>query len=741
MSDQKKFVLDGAVCKCSQSKVSAILKVTSQTKVRIQGKLKATEKDLQFMPPFFGNCNNDPKKSCTPQLQAWQQTTATTTFGGSSQFLLESSSCKCSQGGTITIDDHKQVDNPVEPDPVENTIFIGCIRFYRSADNAGGAFGMKDNGYNGEFGFDAFNKATCAEGLIGEYQELIGITPAEDAISGVAKYLCPYLSIWPPDVEGNTDNKKSTVTLYVNAQKASKLLKSDADIVFSSSNANITLNTTTLHLKIDDPAVPLTITCKGPFEEDVAITAKAKGEPQVLGKLIIKANAVRYKTIIQPVELSFGAQASAAISAIPHTPLINDLIRFFNTHSFNQAYIYGVPANDTKKVTFQVSEFENAGLLLQKEDGNRYLKKDTENDPDTVRYNRMVEQRFAAYLVNQEKKQAAREDMQKKAIEVLKRFDKHFEFKTGRKSLQYTLKQYEDKIASKAWNHPDVQKAYADYSAAKTYYDTMGSADTWLKKDKILYFFYTNDIYAAKKPDAKVLAYSETFSGVAHIFQAALTDTDVNGVVMHELGHALGLRHTFDEQALGTYSIKEPGKTYRDDVNEEIRSKKVDVHTKEGMVERMKKDQKAASKEGLSSAQVEGLGQMESDYSSLETTVKKSFVPNLDDFVATVNDTIQKENGTFQHTNSGVTITSIEQEITKLESEIKVLEGTAKSAERTMLLKKAKAQHSTKENYLDYSQDSQGNMSRDFKRKTFYQWQWQFMQLVGKSKRYFEEIK
>lgn len=741
MSDQKKFVLDGAVCKCTQSQVSATLKVTSQTKVRIQGKLKATEKDQQFLPPFFGNCKNDPKTPCAPQLQAWQQTTATTTFGGSSQFLLESSSCKCSQGGTITIDDHKQVDNPIEPEAMENTIFIGCIRFYRSADNAGGNFGLADKGYDGEFGFDAFNKATCAEGLIGEYQELIGITPAEETINGVRKYLCPYLSIWPPGVEGNADNGKSTVTLYVNAKKASKKLQDAADIVFFSSDANIALNSTTVNLEIDGAAIPLTITCKGPFEQDVTITAKAKGEPQVLGQLIIKANAIRYKTTIQPVELSFGPQASATISTIPHTALINNLISFFNTHSFNQAYIHGIPATDTKRVTFQVSEFEKAGLLSQKEDGKMYLKKDTEDDPDTETYNTMVEQRFAAYLVNQDQKQAAKEDLQKKALEVLKRFDKHFDFNTGRKSLRYTFKQYENKIATRAWNNPDVQKAYTDYSAAKARYDAMGDADIRLKKDKTLYIFYTNDIYAAKRPDAKVLAYSATYSGVAHIFQAALTDTDVNGVIMHELGHALGLSHTFDERTLKTYAIREQGKVYRDEVREDIRVKKDYWVEKKSEIERMKQDQKTALRENLSPAQIKGLVYIESNYNSIESSVKQTYAFNLDAFVTTVNDTIQKENDTFQSATSGETIEALRQEVTKLENEIRALEVTVQKAERAKPLNRAKTQNSTEENYLDYTQDSQGNSRSNFKRKTFYQWQWQHMQAVGKSRRYFEEIK
>lgn len=124
----------------------------------------------------------------------------------------------------------------------ENITFAGCIQFYRSKEHAVGKYGVADSSYKGSFGFDKFDKKVCAEGLIGEYQDLKGIVPKVEVISGIKKYLCAYLSIWPPNVEGNQDNAKSKVTLYVKAEEVLTQLANNANIEFVCSDPNIIIN-------------------------------------------------------------------------------------------------------------------------------------------------------------------------------------------------------------------------------------------------------------------------------------------------------------------------------------------------------------------------------------------------------------------------------------------------------------------------------------------------------------------
>lgn len=147
MADQQKFVLDGAVCSCNKGCADGKLKVTSQFKVRIQGKLKATDKDNVILPPFFGNCNNDPKTPCIPQLQPWQDVTSKTTFSKSRQSLLEGSSCMCSMGGKVTIKDHKQQHDPVELKPASEMEII-AIKWLDENNNVIGTKLINESNFN-----------------------------------------------------------------------------------------------------------------------------------------------------------------------------------------------------------------------------------------------------------------------------------------------------------------------------------------------------------------------------------------------------------------------------------------------------------------------------------------------------------------------------------------------------------------------------------------------------------------
>jgi len=103
----RKYVVDGACLKCTLGSTEGKLKVTSQTKMHIQGKKVATDQDVQVMPTF-GSCKaSSPPPPCVPDLQQWKKTSKKVSMG-SNKFVMENSVIQCSRGGMITVKDHTQ---------------------------------------------------------------------------------------------------------------------------------------------------------------------------------------------------------------------------------------------------------------------------------------------------------------------------------------------------------------------------------------------------------------------------------------------------------------------------------------------------------------------------------------------------------------------------------------------------------------------------------------------------------
>ncbi|SIT01427.1 protein of unknown function [Zobellia uliginosa] len=102
----KIYVLDGALLQCDQGFTPAKLMVTENQKVKIQGKFKATDMDVQ-VPQTFGQCKLKPTSGgylpCVPALQKWTKTTEKATLGKAKKFLFEDSECMCATGGKVTV--------------------------------------------------------------------------------------------------------------------------------------------------------------------------------------------------------------------------------------------------------------------------------------------------------------------------------------------------------------------------------------------------------------------------------------------------------------------------------------------------------------------------------------------------------------------------------------------------------------------------------------------------------------
>jgi len=103
----RNYVIDGGMVTCSLGTATGKIKVTSQQKIYIGGKLKATDQDTNLVLPC-GTCNrSSPSPPCTPQLLRWKNTSRNVSIGNK-KFIMDDSYTQCRFGGILTILRHAQ---------------------------------------------------------------------------------------------------------------------------------------------------------------------------------------------------------------------------------------------------------------------------------------------------------------------------------------------------------------------------------------------------------------------------------------------------------------------------------------------------------------------------------------------------------------------------------------------------------------------------------------------------------
>ncbi|MDI9312437.1 MAG: zinc-dependent metalloprotease family protein [Limnohabitans sp.] len=635
---------------------------------------------------------------------------------------------------------------------IEPFHFPACVYFYRSKAQAEGKYGKLDKEYDGEFGFDTFDKKVCAEGTYTNYETIISAVPAEETVKDEKVHLTSYASLYPPNVLDNPNNTKSKITLYVLAKEDEKKKKDTHDVKFVSSNPNairiISNDTLTMTVGDKNPQ-PITIECIAPFDKDVEIKALGVGDVFPIGRLVIKANATRYKTTIQPVEVIFedSSQSNSPSTGLitkTHEPFFKELEKKFNTKSFNQAYIYGLLASQTYQIKFNKSDF--AKYFIEEPTLKKtYLIKKIGEDSDAKDFNKLVESKFANLLANIQNNKTA--EIEIKVVRQIKKFLEIFDTKFDYKrkiNIQYHIKKHQEKIATKAWNDSEVQKQYQEYLKLKKQLE-QAATPIPLPQNEVLYLFYTKSLYGGTSQESidvgiatatanntslkesnisTVYAYSLHESGICYIFDVALNNTGIGiDTIIHELGHSLGLHHTF-ETTLGKSEKRIVGKRYKEDIKSEINS----------LESKKKKKNETVNYEsncGIKYSRIKGvLERIENVSISLfeQYFLESLILPNegaLDmesnnEFFIGKSESSEEENLTIQD----------------IHNKIKELEEEIKKSESLIIHNNWHEQSKTEENYMDYTQFFNKEPNTDFQYKRYTNKQWEKMQQIGSDKKY-----
>ncbi|KFF09035.1 hypothetical protein [Chryseobacterium luteum] len=624
----------------------------------------------------------------------------------------------------------------------EKYVIEGKIKFYRSKTHSEDKLGIQDNLYKGEFGFDLYNKKSCPKKGFIHYYNIEGNSLEKINDEKYEEYICPYVSIWP----------KTKIMLYVKAEKnpgAEELLEYECTEwnkntnTFSKASSAITITKEKPEEDKKDKNKKhfnISINCTAAFENDISIVAKYNNE--TVGRVIVKANSKIYEAEIQPVLIKFGTISNSEMSSSKtHDAFIKeDFLNFFNTKSFNQAYLHGTLASETHTVIFSLNDFIEKKIIVSRtitSDEKKSLPsaKNGYYIIDKEQYNSLIEKRYCRLVdPENEKRQKTKEKLMLCIQKILSHFKLGFKY-DEEVNLQKAKEFFSNQTATSIWKKAEVQTAFKEYESIKKNY----TGDIFLNKKDKLHLFYTKDIEGTLKIDDTedeiagiAQAFSKLGSATCHIFNNALNDKASTGLIVHELGHSLSLEHTFPSQLeKNITSSKEQlnkKKEKKKDLEKKILSYALDLKNYIG-IDRVYRDINTVVNAKISNISQEYfenyfIAYFTGTYTNYNLGVKIDYTE--------MNDIIKIEEKTLP--------LPVENPIEKIQKEIEALVEEIKVMEKQLTTERVRISE-TEENFMDYRQKSSGSFNTSFEYKSFYQWQWQKIINFGIQNKHFKEVK
>lgn len=672
---------------------------------------------------------------------------------------------------SVKFGDIEQIDiEDLMESAVESTqptsVFHPLVQFYRSEPHSNNLFGNENGSdaatYNGTFGFDSFHSKVHAEGWINKYSVLKGIEHKTPIVRDYKKYLCPWASIWPPNVPGNQGKGREKITVYLKALESDKESPDrTGSVTVKSSNENaVKVSPQSLTLTTNGAVQSLELECIASFAEEVSIDV-FNVDNRLIGRLNLLPNDKLFKTILQPVKVSFGT-ASPEVKEVSHETFMQNVCDKFNNNSYNQAYIQATLSEKTHEITLERSEFIKPNYLneLYNQANNKvlFLKKDSLDDNDTRLFNNDIEGRYAAFLNGQGDARVALEEYRNAAIAFLTEFKRRFRY-LG-EGVDKAIRMRTNKAAFRAWNHERVKPLHIALETTKAAYEALSNNLPSLDKKGKIHVFYSTDIegavnisrhraaygnnYITTPVSAWIPGYANTGSGVTFIYNSIFTEADVDGIILHEIGHAFGLEHPFDLE--GKNPPRSNGIKFKEDYEKEIRKidQKINSLTDkkteaENLERRLANNTVDQNETVIINTVCMYYKALKHQLDLLERYSKDAITCYNACFNYVVVNLIPLEEGTMQ-TGTGkelISSTMIQQDI-DIEKNEKIRLENLKNAAPSMPrgFDEAKGQSETLENYMDYVHQANGSPNGKYKRLLFYHWQWTEMRKTGEERGY-----
>ena len=581
---------------------------------------------------------------------------------------------------------------------------------------------------------------------------------------------------------GNTSKAK----IYVKLEHDSEYKNGDADyglITFESSDPkSITFKGATngvLQIGLTEQdkdenkhqntykALPsIEVECLKSFANEIKITAKT-GKGREIGQLLVYPNQTEYTVTVQPVLITLGASTDSKSVDIATSSLTqintSDLEKQLNEHSLNQALIKCAIAPMTQTFTFDKSIVRE---YLKKEGGKEYL---TGDDNQRKLFNEAIENQYSTIIEGThaeeitKKNEAYNKSSMHSAIQnYLKAIDKKFKYNTeASNKYKEVSKALEDTKIKNAVEHKIIKNG--SNGVHDLFLVAEQKMNAMLKRDGItssgnkpmyvgkipkvgtIYIFLYPDIEASYADDfsmdltkGEVPGYTSRGGGLSHIFKECFTLPDA---IAHELGHALGLQHTFEKELGNTNSTLKTQEEY----DKEIEQMKENLNSVNLEEKKYNKGLKSIISSGLTDSNEYPKYESMDRYYTRIKNLSENFIDwrkNYNSYLR-FNDFLDKLKAASLYENdlSKIkihqdikSITQIKADKAKVESEIKILEAKKNSAPKNKDLKgdlNYKAQSTTLENYMDYDFDDAGITNTDFERKTLTKQQWDIIRENG----------
>lgn len=494
--------------------------------------------------------------------------------------------------------------------PIISAKKLDCeVSFFRSVDQLNNKSSIEDKGYSGDFGFDRYNENLSGKGPLAVKYFPIVKNISED-------YRAPFLALWAPKSYVSKKIKiapsfkpvtGATIWFKITQDKVKDDSKNNGEIYFDTGNSKIKINGNQKgFLKKPNNDKSFTISEKGNFRIQCAgvlkdyhfITFRETDQNgKIIGILNVIPNDKIYTTNINVIDVTMSASNILKKKKTSH-PLHKNLENYFNTQSFNQAFIYTTINMENVEMIVDKSAYQGISIddVGKSYIANNPASQQSFHEKTKEVYNSLLVKSFSKgnakrlnainSLITKIDSKIDKKDIAKVARKLLKMmirvFKKQRKERNSIKSMyedvailkkiedyrvivkKYRNELYEELLKEIAFKKKEGYTAFRDIEISnyKNIIESIifnGTKTSDLNSEismntvNDVYMFLYKDVEIFKNTPSEnengVAGFTTPGDGYIHMLNFAVGNKDLikrNELIAHELGHAFGLKHTFE---------------------------------------------------------------------------------------------------------------------------------------------------------------------------------------------------